>query len=116
SRSAYRAPQATRLTVSIISSNLSEPCALVVAPGKQRRDEMILPSLQADRNLIRRSVVSAGFSSGKKCPPWTACPRTSLAHFRQIPSAPPYCSYNVSSGPPEAHRCSIGHVIRRFCV
>ncbi|MGY4315042.1 hypothetical protein ACVWW1_004369 [Bradyrhizobium sp. JR3.5] len=44
---------------------------------------------QADRNLVSISVVSAGFSSGKKWPPLTACPWMLSAHFRQIPNAPP---------------------------
>ena len=47
---------------------------------------------QADRNSFRISVVSVGFSSGKKCPPFMACPCTFSAHFRQIPSEPPSCS------------------------
>ena len=35
-----------------------------------------------------RAAVSSGFSSGKKCPPFIACPSACGAHCRQIPGAP----------------------------
>jgi hypothetical protein len=35
-----------------------------------------------------RAAVSSGFSSGKKCPPFIACPCACGAHCRQIPGAP----------------------------
>jgi hypothetical protein len=62
-----------------------------VYSGCGRRNQVRRPTFwrQADRNLVRISVVSAGFSSGKKCPPFTASPSTWSAHLRQIPNGPP---------------------------
>ncbi len=40
-------------------------------------------------NCLMRTAVSSGFSSGKKWPPFTACPCTFGAHCFQMPSAPP---------------------------
>jgi hypothetical protein len=44
---------------------------------------------RVDRNLARISAVSVGFSSGKKWPPFIACPFTLSAYFRRIPNVRP---------------------------
>src|SRR5262249_36738493 len=36
-----------------------------------------------ERNCLMRTAVSSGFSSGKKWPPFMACPRTRGVHSRQ---------------------------------
>src|SRR5215470_1906424 len=47
------------------------------------------PSAHPGRNCLSRPAVSSGFSSGKKWPPFIACPCACRAHCRQMPSGPP---------------------------
>lgn len=56
-------------------------------PAEARADH--LPSAYEVRNFLTRPAVSPGFSSGKKWPPFTACPSARGAHCRHIPSGPP---------------------------
>src|SRR5580700_10427134 len=68
---------------------------------------------QAERNCLTRTSVSSGFSSGKKCPPFIACPSACGAHCRQIPGAPVLSVEKSQAGHPGPTEATLG--IRFAC-
>ena len=59
------------------------------SPCTEPRLAVQLTKAYAERNVAMMAAVSSGFSSGKKWPPFIACPSARGAHWRQIPKGPP---------------------------